>query len=63
MNIEGQLHDRYKQSVVRVVAKDLAGNVLAKAMGVAVGRSSQYIAAPLSLVLGTSQQWADRIEV
>jgi hypothetical protein len=63
VNIEGLLHDRYRQSVVRVTAKDLAGNVLARAMGVAVGRESKYIAAPLSLVLGSSQQWADRIEV
>lgn len=63
VKIEGLIHDRYKQSVVRVTAKDLAGNVLARAMGVAVGRTSQYIAAPLSLVLGSSQQWADRIEI
>ncbi|MGZ3662818.1 MAG: right-handed parallel beta-helix repeat-containing protein, partial [Bdellovibrionota bacterium] len=63
VKIEGLIHDRYKQSVVRVTAKDLAGNVLARAMGVAVGRGTQYIAAPLSLVLGSSQQWADRIEI
>lgn len=63
VRIESLLHDRYKQSVVRVTAKDLAGNVLARAMGVGVGRNAQYIAAPLSLVLGSSQQWADKIEV
>ena len=63
VKIERLIHDRYKQSVVRVTARDLGGNVLSKAMGVAVGRNSQFIAAPLSLVLGTSQQWADRIEV
>jgi hypothetical protein len=63
VKIESLLHDRYKQSVVRVVAKDLAGNVLAKAMGVGVGRNAQYIAAPLSLILGSSQQWADKIEI
>ena len=54
---------RYKHSVVRVLAKDLSGNILAKAMGVAIGRNAQYIAAPLSIVLGNTQQWADRIEV
>lgn len=63
VRIADMIHDRYKGSVVRVLAKDLAGNVLAKAMGVGVGRNAQFIAAPLSLVLGTSQQWADRIEV
>ncbi len=63
VKIEGVIHDRYRQSVVRVVAKDLAGNILAKAMGVGVGRNAQFIAAPLSLVLGSSQQWADRIEI
>lgn len=63
VNIESMIHDRYKQSVVRVVAKDLAGNVLAKAMGVGVGRNSQFIATPLSIVLGSSQQWADKIEI
>lgn len=55
--------DRYKQSVVRVIARDLAGNELARSMGVGVGRSGEYIAVPLSIVLGNSQQWADHIEV
>ncbi len=63
VDIAGMLHDRYKQSVVRVVAKDLAGNVLAKAMGVGVGRNAQFIATPLSIVLGSTRQWADRIEI
>lgn len=57
------LLSRYKQSVVRVSAKDLAGNELARAMGVGVGRNAQYIATPLSLVLGNGQQWADTIEI
>ncbi|MGZ3695229.1 MAG: NosD domain-containing protein [Bdellovibrionota bacterium] len=55
--------DRYKQSVVRVVARDLAGNELARSMGVGIGRNGEYIAVPLSIVLGNTQQWADRIEV
>lgn len=63
VKLEGMIHERYKQSVVRVVAKDLAGNVLAKAMGVGVGRNAQYIATSLSIVLGSSQQWADKIEI
>lgn len=63
VKLDQMLHDRYKQSVVRVVAKDLAGNVLAKAMGVGVGRNAQFIATPLSIVLGSSRQWADKIEI
>jgi hypothetical protein len=63
VKIDQMLHDRYKQSVVRVVAKDLAGNVLAKAMGVGVGRNAEFIATPLSIVLGSSRQWADKIEI
>lgn len=63
VKLDSMLHDRYKQSVVRVVAKDLAGNVLAKAMGVGVGRNAQFIATPLSIVLGSSRQWADKIEI
>lgn len=59
--------DRYKQSVVRVTARDLAGNKLAEAMGVGIGRglqnSARYIATPLSIVLGNEQQWADIIEI
>jgi hypothetical protein len=59
--------NRYKQSVVRVTARDLAGNPLAQAMGVGIGRSTlasaQYIATTLSIVLGNSQQWADEIEI
>ncbi|MGE3262591.1 MAG: right-handed parallel beta-helix repeat-containing protein [Bacteriovoracia bacterium] len=55
--------DRYKQSVVRVIARDLAGNELSRSMGVGIGRNGEYIAVPLSIVLGNSQQWADRIEV
>jgi hypothetical protein len=57
------LLDRYQSSVVRVTARDLAGNELARAMGVGVGRNAQYIATPLSIVLGNSQQWADSIEI
>mgnify|MGYP003393491283 CR=1 FL=1 len=64
------LLDAYKDSVVRVTARDEAGNRLNEAMGVAVGVSSEgmnigsshYIATSLSLVLGNSVQWADRIE-
>ncbi|HEY8279583.1 MAG TPA: right-handed parallel beta-helix repeat-containing protein [Bdellovibrionota bacterium] len=65
VKIDELIHDRYRQSVVRVVAKDLGGTVLAKSMGVAIGRNSgsQYIAAPLSIALGSSQQWADKIEI
>ncbi len=63
--------DAYKDSVVRVTARDEAGNRLNEAMGVAVGvsnegllvGSSHYIATSLSLVLGNNVQWADRIEV
>lgn len=59
--------NRYKQCVVRVTARDLAGNPLAQAMGVGIGRSNQssaqYIATTLSIVLGNSQQWADEIEI
>ena len=68
VNISKMFLDRYKEAVVRVRALDLAGNELAVAMGVGVGRginsnSAQYIATPLSLILGNSQQWADRIEI
>lgn len=63
VNISKMFLDRYKQSVVRVTARDMAGNELSRAMGVGVGRNAQYIATPLSIVLGNSQQWADRIEI
>lgn len=63
VRIEKMFLDRYKTSVVRVTSKDLAGNELSRAMGVGVGRNSQFIATPLSLILGNSQQWADRIEI
>ncbi len=63
VNITKMFLDRYKHSVVRVIARDLAGNELARAMGVGVGRNAPYIATALSLVLGNEQQWADRIEI
>ncbi len=63
VKIEKMMLDRYRQSMVRVTARDLSGNELGRAMGVGVGRNAQYVAAPLSLVLGNSQQWADTIEI
>ena len=63
VKIEKLLLDRYQQSMVTVTAKDLAGNELSRAMGVGVGRSAQFIAVPLSLLLGNEQQWADKIEI
>jgi hypothetical protein len=63
VKLEKMFLDRYKQSVVRVVARDLAGNELARSMGVGVGKNGEYIAAPLSVILGNSQQWADKIEI
>jgi hypothetical protein len=63
VNIGKMFLDRYKQSVVRVTSLDLAGNELSRAMGVGVGRNSPYIATALSIVLGNSQQWADKIEI
>lgn len=61
VKLEKMLLDRYKQSVVRVTTKDMAGNELSRAMGVGVGKT--YIATSLSLILGNAQQWADRIEI
>ncbi|MCO5143821.1 MAG: right-handed parallel beta-helix repeat-containing protein [Oligoflexia bacterium] len=63
VNIGKMFLGRYQQSVVRVTAKDASGNELARAMGVGVGTNSQFIATPLSIVLGNSQQWADTIEI
>lgn len=63
VNLSKMFLDRYRQSVVRVTARDLAGNELSRAMGVGVGRNAQFIATPLSIVLGNSQQWADKIEI
>jgi len=63
VNLSKMFLDRYKTSVVRVTSRDLAGNELSRAMGVGVGRNAQYIATPLSIILGNSQQWADRIEI
>ncbi|RZA06179.1 MAG: hypothetical protein EOP11_10990, partial [Proteobacteria bacterium] len=63
VKIEKMLLDRYQQSVVSIRALDLAGNELSRAMGVGVGANAQFIAAPLSLLLGNEQQWADRIEI
>ena len=63
VNITKMFLDRYKQSMVRVISRDLAGNELSRAMGVGVGKNSQYIATALSIVLGNSQQWADKIEI
>ena len=55
IRLEKMFLDRYRSSVVRVTSKDLAGNELSRAMGVGVGRNSQYIATPLSIILGNSQ--------
>lgn len=55
--------NRYQHSVVRVIARDLAGNELSRSMGVGIGKNGEYIAAPLSIILGNSQQWADKIEI
>lgn len=63
VKLEKMLLDRYQQSVVSVTARDLAGNELARSMGVGVGRNAQFIAVPLSIVLGNEQQWADKIEI
>ena len=63
VKLEKMFLDRYKQSVVRVITRDLAGNELSRAMGVGVGRNGEYIATALSVVLGNSQQWADTIEI
>jgi hypothetical protein len=63
VKIEKMLLDRYQQSMVTIRALDLAGNELSRAMGVGVGANAQYIATPLSLLLGNEQQWADRIEI
>ena len=65
------LLDRYKQSVVRIIARDESGNELNRSMGVAIGYSSNgtkigkglYIATSLSLILGNALQWADKIEI
>lgn len=63
VKLEKVLLDRYQASVVSVSARDLSGNVLGTAMGVGVGRNAQFIAVPLSLLLGNEQQWADQIEI
>ncbi|NUM88878.1 MAG: hypothetical protein HUU37_06725, partial [Bdellovibrionales bacterium] len=59
--------DRYKESMVIVTVRDGGGNVLGSGMGVALAaagtRSSRYIAAPLSVVLGNNVQWADEIVI
>lgn len=65
------LTDTYKTSVVQVIARDDAGNELNQAMGVSIGVNENntklgerfYIATPLSLILGNSLQWADKIEI
>lgn len=63
VRLEKMFLDRFKESVVRVAAKDMAGNELSRAMGVAVGPGGEFVATPLSLVLGNAQQWADQIEL
>lgn len=63
VKVEKMILDRYQQSMVTIRALDLAGNELSRAMGVGVGTNAQYIATPLSLLLGNEQQWADRIEI
>ena len=63
IKLEKVLLDRYQASVVKVAARDLSGNVLGMATGVGVGRNAQFIATPLSLLLGNEQQWADQIEI
>lgn len=63
VNLSKMFLNRYRQSVVRVIARDMAGNELSRAMGVGIGRNGQFIATPLSIVLGNSQQWADKIEI
>ncbi len=59
--------DRYKEAMVTVTVRDGGGNVLGSGMGVALGegggRSARYIAAPLSVVLGNSVQWADEVVI
>lgn len=63
--LEKQYLARYKESVVRVVARDNSGNELGRTMGTAIGRpgGKVFIASPLSGVLGNSMQWADTIEI
>jgi hypothetical protein len=63
VNLSKMFLNRYQNSVVRVISRDLAGNELSRAMGVGVGRGAQFIATPLSIVLGNNQQWADKIEI
>ncbi len=71
VKVKDRLTDTYKSSVVRVIARDESGNILNQAMGVSIGVTannlrvgdSNYIATPLSLVLGNTLQWADQIEV
>lgn len=55
--------ERYKESVVRVIVRDHAGNTLSQAMGVAVGKEHTYIATPLSLLLGNAIEWGDHVEI
>ncbi len=58
------LLNRFKEAVVRVRALDADGNELGRAMGFGVGHPpEQYIVTPLSLLLGNSQQWAEKIEI
>ena len=61
VKVAEMLLNRYKESVVQIAALDNAGNVLGEAMGVAAGDS--HIATPLSLILGNSIQWADKISI
>ncbi len=61
VKVADMLLNRYKESVVRVTALDNSGNTLGEAMGVAAG--GKHIAAPLSLILGNSVQWADKIAI
>jgi hypothetical protein len=63
VNVSKMFLDRYKNSVVRVIARDLSGKELASAMGTSTGTNSSLIATSLSLVLGNKQQWADVIEI
>jgi len=63
VKIDKMFLERYKESVVRVRVLDQTGEEIGRAMGVSVGQNPQYIATPLSLVLGNSLQWADKIEI
>lgn len=71
VRLDEKLRDVLVNSVVEVTAYDQADAPIRKTMGVAIGKDAagamvsdrNFIAVPLSVVMGNNLQWADRLSI